>query len=239
MLVIHLLRFTVAPSKRDSNIPDIVRTTAPDYFLLPFSPFPPSFFFSVPRCSSGYYETRFQRRLRHYLYVPPEKNVGCMPVGLCHFRRGRSISLTAAFPRFSARRGVASLSLANGENPLLPSIHGMPPAMKTRAPLFLTRDIYIIYIYIGRSFVCLAPPSRVPSPRLARRSRNPVVSIPCCPDSRRTSHWVDFEAVYHYLILWSYRYFIPFKTLNGFEWKSVDPISYLGKLSHTYYSPKK
>lgn len=35
---------------------------------------------------------------RPHLYLgTPEKNVGCMPVGLCHFRRGLSLSFSALF----------------------------------------------------------------------------------------------------------------------------------------------
>ena len=69
-----------------------------------------------------------------------EKNVGCMPVGLCHFRRG----LSQLFRAFLL--GAELVSPAIGENPFLLD-HGAPLAMKihgahTASPLFLTRDIY-------------------------------------------------------------------------------------------------
>lgn len=69
-----------------------------------------------------------------------EKNVGCMPVGLCHFRRG----LSQLFRAFLL--GAELVSPAIGENPFLLD-RGAPLAMKihgahTASPLFLTRDIY-------------------------------------------------------------------------------------------------
>lgn len=124
-------------------------------FVPPSPPSISSFSPLAPRCSSGYYETRFQRRLRHYLYAPPEKNVGCMPVGLCHFRCGRSslsapglfrAFLRSALPRFLAPPTAKALVFPG---------HAM--AMKTRDRSFIfnarcTR--------IGSLFVRFTPSSR-------------------------------------------------------------------------------
>lgn len=117
-------------------------TMPPDYFLLLFS-----FFF---------YSAVLVRLLRNSLSTKAggaaaaaealairgraEKNVGCMPVGLCHFRRG----LSQLFRAFLL--GAELVSPAIGENPFLLD-HGAPLAMKihgahTVSPLFLTRDIY-------------------------------------------------------------------------------------------------
>lgn len=116
-------------------------TMPPDYFLLLF------FFFL--------YSAVLVRLLRNSLSTKAggaaaaealairgraEKNVGCMPVGLCHFRRG----LSQLFRAFLL--GAELVSPAIGENPFLLD-RGAPLAMKihgahTASPLFLTRDIY-------------------------------------------------------------------------------------------------
>ena len=92
---LYLLRFSVVPSKGDSNIPDIVRTLHhPIIFFFFFLFF--FFFYSVAlvRLLQNSLSTEVGGVAAAAEILPirdgVEKNVGCMPVGLCHFRRGLS-----------------------------------------------------------------------------------------------------------------------------------------------------
>ena len=99
---LHLLRFSVLPSKEKAPILRILYERRGAIRLFSFLSL--SLSLLARRASPVITKLAFNGRATvvvvrrpHLYFGTPEKNVGCMPVGLCHFRRGLSLSFSALF----------------------------------------------------------------------------------------------------------------------------------------------